>query len=114
VNKSLNISVKGIDISLFAYKQKDYISLTDMAKYKNKSETALVISHWLSARYTVEFLSCWEIFNNPNFNTTEFSSIKNESGSNGFVLTSKRWIERTGAIGIISKIQGKYQRCSGY
>jgi hypothetical protein len=107
MNKNLNINIKGIDVSLVAYKQKDYISLTDMAKYKNKNETSLVISHWLSARYTIEFLSCWEMFNNPNFNTTEFSSIKNESGSNGFVLTSKQWIEKTGAIGIISKA-GRY------
>ena len=89
-----NISVQGVSVSLLSHKKEDYISLTDMAKYKNPNETSLVISHWLSTRYTVEFLGCWERFNNPNFNTTEFSSIKNESGSNGFVLTSKQWIEK--------------------
>jgi hypothetical protein len=75
VNKNLSLKVQNLDVALFAHKQEDYISLTDMAKYKNKNETSLVISHWISTRYTIEFLACWERFNNPNFNTTEFSSI---------------------------------------
>jgi len=61
----------------------------------------------LSTRYTVEFMGVWEKINNPDFNVTEFSNIKNESGSNGYVLTSKQWIEKTNAIGIISK-PGRY------
>ena len=102
-----NISVQGVSVSLLSHKKEDYISLTDMARYKNSENMGLVISHWLSTRYTIEFLGCWERFNNPNFNLTEFSKVKNESGSNGFVLSSKQWIEKTGAIGIISK-SGRY------
>ena len=78
-----------------------------MARFKNAETTGLVISHWLSTRYTVEFMGLWEQINNPDFNITEFSNIKNESGSNGFVLSAKKWIEKTNAIGIISKT-GRY------
>jgi hypothetical protein len=78
-----------------------------MAKYKNPAETSLVISHWLSTRYTVDFMGVWERLNNPNFNTTEFSSIRNESGSNGFALSTKYWVEKTNAIGVYSKA-GRY------
>jgi hypothetical protein len=42
--------------------------------------TGLVISHWLSTRYTIDFLGIWERVNNPDFNVTEFSNIKNEAG----------------------------------
>ncbi|EKD44088.1 MAG: hypothetical protein ACD_71C00241G0005 [uncultured bacterium (gcode 4)] len=101
------ILVKGTEILFFWNTQGDYISLTDIARYKNAETTGLVISHWLSTRYTVEFLGIWEQIHNPNFNVTEFSDIKNQSGSNGFVLSGKQWIEKTNAIGIISK-PGRY------
>ncbi len=52
-------------------------------------------------------MGLWEQFNNPNFNSIEFDGIKNQSGSNSFSLTPKRWIEATNAIGIVSKT-GKY------
>ena len=85
----------------------DYISLTDMAKHKNAESTGLVISHWLSTRYAVEFLGIWEQVNNPDFNVTEFSNIRFNAGSNGYVLSAKQWIERTNAIGLISSA-GRY------
>jgi hypothetical protein len=78
-----------------------------MAKFKNAEATGVVISHWLSTRYTIRFMGIWEQMNNPDFNVTEFGNIKNESGDNGFVLTSKQWIERTNAIGITAK-PGRY------
>ena len=99
--------VKNINVNFFSQKEEDYISLTDIAKYKNKEVTGLVISHWLSTRYTVEFMGLWEQLHNPNFNVTEFRNIKNNSGSNGYVLSGKQWIEKTNAIGIISK-PGRY------
>ena len=104
--KKETFSVQGTDISIFSHQQDDYISLTDMAKYKNADATGLVISHWLSTRYTVEFMGVWERINNPDFNITDFSNIKNESGSNGFVLTSKQWVAKTNAIGIIANPDG--------
>ncbi|KAF0236421.1 MAG: KilA/APSES-type HTH DNA-binding domain-containing [Prolixibacteraceae bacterium] len=99
--------VNDYEIVTFSQNSEDYISLTDMAKFKNAETTGLVISHWLSTRYTVEFMGLWEKMNNPLFNVTEFSNIKNESGSNGFVLSAKQWIEKTKAVGIISK-PGRY------
>jgi len=105
--KNKIITIENKDIVIYSQKNEDYISLTDMARFKNAETTGLVISHWLSTRYTVEFMGLWEQVNNQLFNVTEFSNIKNESGSNGFVLSAKQWIEKTNAIGIISK-PGRY------
>jgi len=72
--KVLRIDEK--EINLFSENKGDYISLTDMAKFKNADMTGLVISHWLSTRYTIEFMGLWETLNNKNFNVTEFSNIR--------------------------------------
>ncbi|MCK5743035.1 MAG: KilA-N domain-containing protein, partial [Chlorobi bacterium] len=101
------IEINGTEITIAKSDREDYISITDIAKQKNSEATGLVISHWLSTRYTIEFMGLWEKMHNPDFNVTEFSNIRNESGSNGFVLSSKNWINSTGAIGIISKA-GRY------
>ncbi|MEI6823658.1 MAG: KilA-N domain-containing protein, partial [Bacteroidota bacterium] len=106
--KNKTIKIDENEIIVLSQNNEDYISLTDMARFKNAETTGLVISHWLSTRYTVEFMGLWERMNNPLFNVTEFSYIKNESGSNGFVLSAKQWIEKTNAIGIISK-PGRYK-----
>ncbi|MBF0235887.1 MAG: KilA-N domain-containing protein [Desulfamplus sp.] len=105
--KNKKIEIIGSDVAFFHQGAEDYISLTDLAKHKNAEYTGVVISHWLSTRYTVEFMGIWERVNNPDFNLTEFSYIKNESGSNGYVLSAKQWIQKTNAIGIISKA-GRY------
>lgn len=107
MSKSKKIQVEGREIIIISQQEDDYISLTDIAKHKNEEATGLVISHWLSTRYTVEFMGLWEQIHNPNFNVTEFSNIKNEAGSNGYVLSSKQWISKTNAIGITSKA-GRY------
>ena len=107
MSKKETITVQGTEIILFEKAKENYISLTDMAKHKNAEATGLVISHWLSTRYTIRFMGIWEQMYNPDFNVTEFGNIKNESGDNGFVLTSKQWIERTCAIGIVAK-PGRY------
>lgn len=105
--KKQTIRINGSDIIVLKQKTDDYISLTDMAKYKNAEATGIVISHWLSTRYALDYLGIFERLNNPNFNVTEFGNIRAEAGSNGFVLTVKQWVERTGAIGIIST-PGRY------
>ena len=105
--KKSTIHIEDGDVVILKQQSEDYISLTDMARYKNAEATGLVISHWLSTRYAVDFLGIWERINNPQFNLTEFSNIRMEAGTNGFVLTSKQWIERTGAIGIVST-PGRY------
>jgi len=105
--KNKKIEIKGNAITIVKSNQEDYISITDIAKHKNPEATGLVISHWMSTRYTIEFMGLWEKMHNPVFNVTEFSNIKNESGSNGFILSSKNWINSTNAIGIIAKA-GRY------
>ncbi|MDR3238163.1 MAG: KilA-N domain-containing protein [Spirochaetia bacterium] len=107
MSKKETITVQGTEVVLLSHQKEDYISLTDMAKFKNAEATGYVISRWLSARYTIEFIGIWEKVNNPYFNVVEFNNIKNESGSNGFVLTSKQWIEKTNAMGIMAK-PGRY------
>ena len=105
--KTSKIEVEGSSIAVLKNQNEDYVSLTDMAKYKNAENTGLVISHWLSTRFAVDFLGIWEQINNPNFNLTEFSKIRFDAGTNGYVLSVKQWIERTNAIGIISSA-GRY------
>ncbi len=106
-DKKSKIEVQGFEITVVNQNNSDYISLTDIAKQKNAESTGLVIAHWLSTKFTIEFMGLWEQMHNKNFNVTEFSNIKNEAGSNGFILSSKQWIEKTKSIGIVSSA-GRY------
>jgi hypothetical protein len=101
------INVKNTEIVLFRKNQMDYISLTDIAKYKNADDPRFVIQNWMKTRYTVDFLGIWEQINNPNFNRVEFDTFKNDAGTNAFVLTPQKWIEKTNAKGIVSRA-GRY------
>lgn len=101
------INTQGLQIYTFSKNERDYISLTDIAKFKNSDDPRFVIQNWMKSRYSVDFLGAWELINNENFNRVEFDSFKNEAGTNAFVLTPLKWIERTGAIGLISKA-GRY------
>src|SRR3989338_11007789 len=96
------IQVLGTNIGLNA-KKIDYISLTDIARYKNAQEPKDVVKNWLRNKDTIEFLGLWEKINNPQFKGVEFDSFLSEAGSNAFVLSPQRWIEKTQAIGIVSK-----------
>ena len=98
------ITVQNTDISVVKYNEEDYISLTDMARSQLQEH---IIFRWLSLKSTIEYLGEWEMLYNPDFNCTEFGTIKNAAGSNNFVLSVKTWIERTSAIGIRSKA-GRY------
>jgi len=100
----VKINANGKEITLLA-NNTDYISLTDIAKYKNSEDPRIVISNWLSSYATIDFLATWESINNPNFNRMEFHTVRNEPGR--LVMTSKQWIERMNAIGITSKA-GRY------
>ncbi len=100
----LKLNAKGHEISVIAYEdQQDYISLTDIAKQKNPDAPADIIKNWLRSRSTIEFLGLWESLNNSDFKLVEFDQFKNESGSNSFVLSPKKWIDSTAAIGITSR-----------
>jgi hypothetical protein len=101
------IEVKGVTIAILSASSKDFISLTDIAKYKNLERSDYVLQNWMRNRSTIEFMGLWEQFNNPIFNSIEFDGIKNSAGSNSFSLTPKHWISATNAIGIVSKT-GRY------
>lgn len=98
------IKVQNTEIAVVSYHDDDYISLTDMARSQMQEH---IIFRWLSLKSTLEYIGEWEMLYNTNFNCTEFGTIKDAAGSNNFVLSVKTWIERTGAIGIISKA-GRY------
>jgi hypothetical protein len=97
------ITTQGLEIYVYEKNKRDYISLTDIARYKNKDEPKDVIKNWIKSRSTINFLGAWEKINNPNFKGVEFDSFKMESGENYFVLSPQKWIEKTRAIGIVSK-----------
>jgi hypothetical protein len=101
------INVLSKEITIQTRDAEDYISLTDIARYKDAERTDYIIQNWLRNRNTIEFLGIWEHLNNPGFNPIEFDGIRKQAGLNSFILTAKRWIEATHAIGLISKT-GRY------
>ena len=105
--KKETITVQGTEIILLSHQKEDYISLTDMAKYKNAEIPATVISHWMSTNFSINYMGLWERMNNPDFNLTGFREVKMLSTETGFALSPKQWITMTNAIGIVSKA-GRY------
>lgn len=102
--KKDTIEAKGFAIQIYTEDFKnDYISLTDIARYKNMHEPKDVVKNWLRVRDTIEFLGLWETIHNPSFKGVEFDSFRKEAGTNAFTLSPQRWIENTNAIGIVSK-----------
>jgi hypothetical protein len=107
MSKKETIIVQGTNIILYEGYKGDFISITDIARYRDKERSDYILQNWMRNRSTIEFIGLWEQFNNPDFNSIEFDGIKNMAGSNGFSLTPKRWIEATNAIGIVSRT-GRY------
>ena len=100
------IKVQGSDISVLTLEERDYISLTDIARYKS-DDPASVIGNWMRNRNTIEYLGIWETLYNPLFKPLEFEGFKKEAGLNAFTLSPQKWINTTDAIGIISR-SGRY------
>ena len=103
MSKNKNIEVKGIAVKVYTEQRQDFISLTDIARHRDAERTDHILQNWMRNRSTIEFIGLWEQLNNPDFKPLEFEGFKNMAGSNSFVLTPKRWIEATNAIGIVSK-----------
>ena len=102
------IHANGIDIRIYTTDfQNEYISLTDIAKYKNSEAPRFVIQNWMRNRDTIEFLGLWEILSNLDFNRVQFEAVKKDAGLNRFVMTPSRWCEEMNSIGIQSKA-GRY------
>lgn len=107
MSKKLNVNDLEINIKT-SQGDNDYISLTDMAKWKNSVDPRFVIQKWMSSKYSIEFLGIWETIHNlSNFNRAEFDAFKNEAGANSFSMSPEKWIKTTNAIGIYSK-SGRY------
>ena len=101
------IHAQGYEISIYTEDFKnEYISLTDIARYKS-DEPLIVINNWMRGKDTIQFIGLWEQLHNENFKPIEFDRFKKEACSNAFTLSPQKWIEATGAIGIISK-SGRY------
>lgn len=105
--KNKTISVQGNTITIYNGELSDYISLTDIARHKDAANTDSIIQNWLRNRNTIELLGFWETMYNPDFKPLEFEGFRKQAGLNSFVMTPKKWIETTGAIGIVSKA-GRY------
>ena len=98
--KKSTINVRGTAIGILSHQEADFTSLTDMVK--NFDGGSALIENWLKNKDTILFLGVWEQINNPDFNSPEFEGIKNEAGRNSFYLSARKWIEKTGAIGLIA------------
>ncbi|MGA2918539.1 KilA-N domain-containing protein [Methanoregula sp.] len=98
-----NIRVLETEISIYSLNDEDYICITDIARYKDPENTDDLIRNWIRNRNTVEFLGIRERPNNPDFKPVEFDGFRKLAGLNSFTLTHKQWIEKTHAVGLISK-----------
>lgn len=108
MSRTKQIEVKGNPVSLFQVNNEDFISLTDIAKSKDgDSRAADIIKNWIRNRGTIEFIGTWEQLHNSNFKVVEFDHFRMNAGLTSFVLSPGKWIEKTGAIGIVVK-GGRY------
>ena len=106
--KSDTLHVKGIDVGIYTEDYRnEYISLTDIARFRNSDDPRFAIQNWMRNRNTIEFLGLWESLHNPNFNRVQFDTFRTEAGLNRFVMTPSKWVEITGSIGITAKA-GRY------
>ena len=108
MNSSKNeLTVQGTVIRFMQVNDSDYVCITDIARQKNPDFPTDVVRNWMRSKSTVLFLGLWEQLHNPDFKLVEFDQFKNAAGMNSFVLPPQTWIEKTNAIGIISK-SGRY------
>ena len=106
-NIKTTMNVNNNLVSVLNIEGKDYISLTDLARYKNQEEPGDVIIKWMSNKSSFDFYSLWEELSNEDFKVAEFRDFKKDSSAQSFTMSPSRWIKSTNAKGIISK-RGKY------
>ena len=97
------INVNNNKISVIRIENKEYISLTDLARYADEDDPRYPIQNWMRNKDVIAYLGLWEKLNNENFKGVEFDTFKSEAGSNKFKISPQKWIKETNAIGIISK-----------
>ncbi len=107
MGKTFKLQISGTPVAFIQNKNDDFISLSDIARYKDPERSDYIIQNWLRNRNTIELLGIWELLYNPNFKPIEFDGIKTQAGLNSFTMSPKQWIDKTSAIGIFSK-PGRY------
>jgi len=105
--KNETVTVEGTEIAVLTHKHDDYISLTDMAKYRDKENPSQIISLWLRTFSTISYIGLWEKINNPGFNPHIYEGFRTQSAEPSFWMSPQKWIKETNAIGMISK-SGRY------
>lgn len=102
-NIKSEIIVNEQKISIIRIDNKEYISLTDLARYANPEEPKIPVYAWMRNRDVLEYLGLWEQLNNESFKGHEFETFENKAGKNNFYMSPQKWIKETNAIGMISK-----------
>ena len=98
------INAKGVEIGIYTNDfENEFISLTDIARYRNDVDPRFVIQNWMKNRHTIEFLAAWEELHNPNFKRVHLHTFTDQVGLNRFVMTPEKWINGVGAMGITVK-----------
>lgn len=100
--KKQRITVNGLTIVVDNIHEKDYISLTDIAKQDKEKRASELIRNWMKNSATLEYLTTWELLHNPNFNSVQMDAFKLKAAKNRYIVNPKTYIEETGAIGLIS------------
>jgi hypothetical protein len=90
MSKNRKLNINGTEVLVYSNQADEFISLTDIARFRDAERSDYILQNWMRNRSTIEFMGLWEMFNNPNFNSIEFDGIKNLAGSNSFALTPKR------------------------
>jgi hypothetical protein len=107
MGKTFKLQISGTPVSFIHHKNDDFISLSDIARFKDPERSDYIIQNWLRNRNTIELLGIWELLYNPDFNSIEFDGIKTLAGLNSFTMSPKQWTEKTRAVGMFSK-PGRY------
>lgn len=94
-------------VSLLRVNNIDYISLTDLAKYKNSNNPGDVVIKWMSNKSSFDFYCLWEELFNENFKLAESREFKKDSSTQSFTMSPSRWINMTNCKRFVSK-RGKY------
>lgn len=102
-NVKAQMVVKDQVINVLRIDDKEFISLTDLARYANSEEPKIPIYAWMRNKDVLEYLGLWEQLNNNEFKGHEFETFENEAGKNSFYMSPQKWIKETNAIGMISK-----------
>ena len=88
MSKTKKIEVLSREVSLYQHREEDFISLTDIARYRDAERGDYIIQNWMRNRNTIEFLGIWERVHNPNFNYGEYAAIRSQAGLNNHDFNS--------------------------